>query len=308
MPSRASAWAVVTVYRPDSTPPLLAQLAPQVDGIVVVDDGSGPDVEDVLQAVRRLGHDVLALTENSGIGAALNAGIRRAREAGADLIVTFDQDSEVSSTYVEELMTAHDAATAASFAAGPVVPEYFADVSQAEASDASSPVLASHAIQSGMLIPVNVLDRVGMMDEHLFIDLVDTDFELRCAAAGLPCIVSRGSRLEHRLGARYRLRGPLGALLPAVTLSTPFRYYYRARNRIIIDRRHRRFRSRLIREGLADRIYFLVALALAKPRRPMWVLLRRGTQDGRAGRGGRMPADLAAQAAAITWRAERQPE
>ncbi|OAN41278.1 glycosyltransferase [Microbacterium sp. H83] len=305
---RPAIWAVITVFHPDGVPPLLARLAPQVDRIVVVDDGSGPASADVLDRIRTLEHEVIALPENSGIGTALNVGMRHARASGAEMILTFDQDSEVSSTYVAELVSAHRAAAAEGFPAGPVVPEYFADVAQASASGGSSTLLASHAIQSGMLIPVHVLDVVGDMDEDLFIDLVDTDFELRCREAGVPCIVSRGSRLEHSLGARYRVRGPLGAVLPALTLSTPFRYYYRARNRVIVNRRHRHARARLIREGVADRVYFLIALALAEPRRTMWAILRRGAQDGRAGRDGRMPADLAARAAAVTWRAERQPE
>ncbi|WP_120493203.1 glycosyltransferase [Microbacterium phyllosphaerae] len=303
-----SIWAVVTVFRPSGVPPLLAQLRTQVDGVIVVDDGSGPGFDAVLDSIESSGVVVLRLERNSGIGSALNRGMRHARQAGASWIVTFDQDSSIAHDFVDALLSASDAAAAEDVSAGPVVPEYFASVRQAGRREGASTVLAAHAIQSGMLIPVSVLDRVGDMDEGLFIDLVDTDFELRCADAGLPCIVAQGLALEHHLGARYRVRGPLGRVLPVLTLSTPFRYYYRARNRIIIERRHRGHGPRLRGEGIADRIYFVIAIALASPRSTMRRLIRDGRRDGRGEMTGPMSPELAAAAASVRWRAERLPD
>lgn len=305
-PRRAgSTWAVVTVFRPSEVPPLLAQLRAQVDGVIVVDDGSGPGADSVLDAIERTDVVMLRLESNSGIGAALNRGIRHARHVGASSIVTFDQDSSVGPDFVDTLRSASDASEADGISTGPVVPEYFASVRQAGRREGPSTVLAAHAIQSGMLIPVAVLDRVGDMDEGLFIDLVDTDFELRCADAGLPCIVAEGLTLEHHLGARYRVRGLLGRVLPALTLSTPFRYYYRARNRIIIERRHSRHRRRLRVEGIADRIYFVIAIAIASPRSTMLRLISDGRRDGRCEATGPISPELAAAAEAVRWRAER---
>lgn len=296
-------WAVVTVHRPSQVPPLLAQLAPQVTGIVVVDDGSGPEFDAIRADIASTGARVIALESNSGIGAALNHGIRCALDAGASAVVTFDQDSTISSGFVAALIAAHDHARENGVPAGPVVPEFFADVSQAGPPTAHGVVSAAHAIQSGMYLPAEVIGRVGLMDESLFIDLVDTDFELRCLDAVLPCIVAPGLRLPHRLGARYRIPGPLGALLPTLTLSTPFRYYYRARNRIVVGRRHPRHRARLRRDARADYAYFLIAWMLARPRSTMRKLLVAGFRDGRAERLGRMSPELAADSARVAWRA-----
>lgn len=295
-------WGVITVYRPAQVPPLLAQLSPQVAGIVVVDDGSGDDFASVREDAAGAGAVVIALESNAGIAAALNHGIRRALDAGASAVVTFDQDSSIAPGFVAALQKASAHASAAGVPSGPVVPEYFAEVSQAGATAPHDVVHAAHAIQSGMYLPADVLHRVGMMDESLFIDLVDTDFEIRCADAGMPCIVAPGLRLPHRLGARYRFPGPLGAVLPVLTLSTPFRYYYRARNRIVLMRRHPRHRARLRRDALADYVYFALAWMLARPRGAMRRVLAAGFRDGRAGRGGRISSALAAEAARITWR------
>ncbi len=301
-------WGVVTVFRPTEIPPILGQLTPQVAGVIVVDDGSGPDHDEILAAIERAGVVMLRLPDNVGIGAALNSGIRHARDRGASAVVTFDQDSTVDDDFIARLSTAAATAAAEGVDAGPVVPEYFSSIRQSGQRIGSSTVRAAHAIQSGMLIPVSVLARVGDMDEGLFIDLVDTDFELRCADDGIPCIVAPGLVLEHRLGARYRVRGPLGRVLPSLTLSTPFRYYYRARNRLVIEHRHRGHARRLRGEGLADRVYFLIAIALASPRSTMRRLIREGVRDGRRGATGPMPSLLASEAAAVKWRAERLPD
>lgn len=299
--------AVVTMFRPAEIPPLLESIAPQVDGIIVVDDGSGPRFARVRDRVRTSGATLVELEHNAGIAAALNVGIERARELGADAVITFDQDSTVDPDFVAMLLDAHENAKARG-PVGPVVPAYFGDIFQGGLMTDAGVQLAAHAIQSGMLVPIEVLDVVGDMDEELFIDLVDTDFELRCADAGLACIIAPELRLRHRLGARYRMRGPLGRLLPPLMLSTPFRYYYRSRNRVIINRRYPGHRRRLFVDGLADRAYFLIAVLLARPRRAMLRLLREGRRAGRADSGGPMPEPLQSMASEITWRAERLPD
>lgn len=297
--------AVVTVFRPESAPDLLLPLSRQVDAIVVVDDGSGPEYTAVRDLIRATGIEVVEIESNAGIAVALNSGIARARELGADAVVTFDQDSTVEYGFVDALLDAQSRARALGIPAGLVVPEFFGTVSQAGKEVAPGVTMAAHAIQSGMLISIDLLNAVGDMDADLFIDLVDTDFELRCDDAGLPCIVAEGLRLPHRLGARYRFPRPWGQTLPVLMLSTPFRYYYRARNRVIVNRRHRAHASRLRAEGLADSVYFVLAILLARPRSAMLRLIREGFRAGRAGVGGRMPEDLGALASTISWRAER---
>jgi rhamnosyltransferase len=307
-PNGGGVWGVVTVYRPDEVPPLLADLAPQVSGIVVVDDGSGSDFDSIRAEIASTGVVLLESESNSGIGAALNRGIRYALDNGARAIVTFDQDSTVDPRFVSSLKAAREHASASGVPAGPVVPEFFADVPQSCSTTRDGVVFAAHAIQSGMYLPSEVIERVGFMDEDLFIDLVDTDFEIRCLDAALPCIIAPELRLPHRLGARYRFPGPLGAVLPVLTLSTPFRYYYRARNRIVLARRHPRHRARLRRDALADYAYFVLAWMLARPHSSMRTLLAAGFRDGRAERLGRMSPALSAEAAGITWRAQRLPD
>ncbi|MEV8369425.1 glycosyltransferase [Microbacterium sp. NPDC064584] len=304
-------WAVVTAYRPGpSLAGEVASILRQVDGVMLVDDGSGPEFDSTLKAAESRGVTVIRLRENSGIAVALNAGIRAALETGADRVVTLDQDSRIGLGFVEALVDAHDHAQRSGLRVGPVVPEYFAEVRQAHGDSEDGVLRARRVIQSGMLLGRDLLSHVGLMLEPLFIDLVDTEYELRCSSAGFVAVAAPGLVLEHRLGVGYRRRGPALPGIPRVMmLSTPFRYYYRARNRVLVNRLHaRRHRGRILRDTVADAVYFTVVCAMARPRKAMWSLLKAGWHDGRTGRGGRMAPRVAAVADSVRWAADRIAE
>jgi rhamnosyltransferase len=150
---------------------------------------------------------------------------------------------------------------------------------------------------------------VGLMREDFFIDLVDTEFELRCAAAARPTIAAAGLRLAHSLGRQYERRMfgrvvRLPGIPPVVTLSTPFRYYYRVRNRLVVNRTFWRSQfSWVARDTLLEVVHYANAWVLARPRRALWSLYAAAVRDARRHRMGRMPADLVEVASTISWAA-----
>lgn len=304
MTSLNSVWGVITAFHPDDLGPAVTRLISQTTGVVVVDDGSGAGAEQQLSVARAAGAEVVALPHNVGIAAALNVGVRHALALGADAVVTFDQDSSVPSDFVKRLRELHDEVSQTVQAPVVVVPQYFASVDQTVHRGRGAPLSARNAIQSGMLIPHDVVEKVGFFREELFIDLVDTEYALRCEVAGVFAYGVPGLRLEHHLGGRYRPRGALLHRVGVVTLSSPFRYYYRVRNRTLIEKDYlRHFPARLLRDGIIDRLHFAFALLLSRPRRTMWRVLRTGARDGRRGVGGRIPPAEAALARTISWRA-----
>ncbi|MGN7189006.1 glycosyltransferase [Microbacterium enclense] len=299
----------MTSFRPDPTiRDVVAVLRHQVDTLVVVDDGSGDGYTTVLDDLRDAGALVIARESNDGIAAALNDGMRRAFDTGAESVVTFDQDSVPSGDFVARLLEAREHAEAAGIAVGPVVPEFFAGVSQVRERRGAI-MLSRHAIQSGMLVSAETWRRVGALRDGLFIDLVDTEFEMRCARGGLATVAAPGLRMGHSLGRQYerRMLGRrvlLPGIPPVVTLSSPFRYYYRVRNRIIVNRLHgRHLPSWAARDTLLEILHFANALVLARPRRALWRVYRTAVSDARRGVMGRMDAGTAATAAMITWSA-----
>lgn len=304
-------WAVFSAYRPDAgLIDAVASVQPQVAGVVVVDDGSGSDATETLDALRSRGVRVEVRGANQGIAVALNSGIAQAMDAGARRVVTFDQDSLVPDGFVAALCAAADRAAASGARVGAVVPEHFAQVRQARGGPGRAEYSdASEVIQSGMLIPADVIRAVGALREDFFIDLVDTEYEMRLRRAGYRVIAARGVRLEHALGTRYRreLFGrPVHVLgvPPALTLSTPFRYFYRVRNRCVLAREY--FRSApgtVLRAVLLDVIHFVDVLRVSRPRRAMWRIQRAGLHAAWRRRMGPMPSGLRPIAAEIRWSA-----
>jgi len=311
--SAPSVWAVVSTFRPgEQAERAVASVRPQVDGVVVVDDGSGPTAVPVLDRLAHLGAEVVAVPTNRGIAAALNHGVDVARSHGATHVVTLDQDSVVPDGFVAAL--AEGAARAAGGAIGALVPEFFAAVRQARGPMRDGISDAANVIQSGMLVPLSTFDAVGGLREDFFIDLVDTEFELRLRAAGYRVAAVEGLRLGHALGAKYerlifgrpvRLPG----IPPEVTLSTPFRYFYRVRNRLVLNREHfGTAPAQILRDTVLDMIHFANALLVAKPRWALWRVYRAAVVAAVRRRMGRMPAALAPIAATVRWNAPLRPE
>lgn len=296
--------AVISAYRPSSSMlPAVAALIDDCD-VLIVDDGSGDAYAEVFAEAERAGAEVVALETNSGIAHALNVGIRRAAAQDRPGVVTFDQDSSAPAGLVASLRAVAERGDGEH--PGIAVPEFFAEVRQTSARGV--PYRARRVIQSGMYIPTEVVRAVGALDESLFIDLVDTEYELRCLSAGVEIWAVPGARLGHALGRTVRLH-PLAPLpWPRVTtmVSTPFRYYYRVRNRIVLSRRYlRRYPGRMLREAVVEIVYIAVVVLSARPRRTMWALIRSGIADAVAGRVGIIPPALAAASSAIRWSESR---
>ena len=305
-----SVWAIISTFRPDED--LLSafdSIANQVAGVVVVDDASGADSSAILSALAERGAVVESFTENSGIAAALNRGYELALQHGASKILSFDQDSHIDGDYARNILAAYDAATAQGHRVGLVVPEHFADVRQAYAETADGTLLAKNIIQSGMLVDAEVLRALGPLRDDFFIDLVDTEFELRARSRGYLTIAAPGIALAHQLGRQYArllLGRPvrLPGLPPVTTFSTPFRYFYRMRNRIILNRLYLRSApGQILRDTVIDLLHFVNALLVARPRGAFARVLRAGVNAGFNRRMGRMPSAVAELAARVTWNA-----
>lgn len=265
--------------------------------VVVVDDGSTLATT-VLDDIEDTGAKLLRQPLNMGIAAALNTGLRYAFSNGAGYAVTFDQDSVPGTETIEELRQTFDQVSTRGNLV--VVPEQFAGVRQAVSDRPFSD--ARRVIQSGMMLDADTFKNVGAFEEALFIDLVDTEFELRVIASG-GRIVAAPTRIDHELGRTVRLR-PFGLLPITITTmaSTPFRYYYRARNRMLLTRKY--FGDapvRILGDLFTDLAYFGLMVAAARPRRAMCAILWAGFRDAFRGRTGRIPDETYAKATGLTW-------
>jgi rhamnosyltransferase len=296
MPSVA---AVVSLFNPDDGVLANAKaLLGQADTVVVVDDGSPEDPSEVLARLAALGCVVERLGSNSGIAAALNAGIGRALQdlAKPDYILTMDQDSLLDDGYIDSLIAAAEAAEAAGVPVAMVGPGTVLGLPVRRSGRLNGIQLGGEPIQSGLLVPVSVLEQLGLFQDSLFIDGVDSEFYLRCTAAGLRTIIAPEAALQHSLGSPA-VANVLGRELSVggqpirVRTAAVWRYYYLFRNRILLARQYgRRFPLWTLKGFLADYRHLAIVTVLAPGRRARLVNAVHGVGDGVRGRSGRRPS------------------
>lgn len=295
MPSTA---AVVSLFNPTgSVLANTAALLSQVDSVVVVDDGSPQDPAGVLADLAAQGCTVVRLPRNSGIAAALNAGISRALSAGQkpDYVLTMDQDSLLDPGYVDALLSAAAAAGQAGIATAMVAPASVRGLPVRRGPVLNGIQLGGEPIQSGLLIPVPVLERLGLFQDTLFIDGVDSEFFLRCEAQGLRTVIAPEAALDHSLGSQsaasvFGKEVSAGGRTLTIRTAADWRYYYLFRNRLLLARQYaRRFPLWTAKGFLADYRHLAIVTLLAPGRRVRLANALQGIADGVRGISGPRP-------------------
>lgn len=292
--------AIVVTYHPD-----LALLGKLVDIVstqsaqVVVVDNSGPNP--VVASALPASAVFIPGERNIGLAAAQNRGIAWAREHGYDHILLLDQDSTPAPGMVGRLVEGL-ARLRAEHQVAAVGPRFhdlresrFAPfvrirfpVNQRLWCDGEQAVRCDFLIASGMLIPMEVLDTIGPMDEGLFIDNVDLEWGFRAQAKGYALFGLCGATMHHRLGDA---RKPLPLRLGSVVVHGPQRLYFIMRNRVLLYRMRHVPRIWVAQD--LPRLFAKLFLfgVLIGPRPAHWRCMLRGLWDGVRGRSGPCPAD-----------------
>lgn len=296
MVTTANITAIFSVYNPAPTLTANVQaIASQVDKVIIVDDGSSEDIRTILEQLRSLGCQVLSMDRNSGIAAALNTGIRQALANDTevpDFILTMDQDSTTEGKYVASLVAAFENARSVGVNVGMVAPGYVEGLPGRSDGSRGTVVFGDEPIQSGLLVPVSVLNDLGLLMSELFIDGVDSEFYLRARAAGRKVILAPEARLSHSLGTltpatifgkSLSFRGTPVTVRTAATM----RYYYIYRNRLILAAKYWRSAPWWVVRGMVLDLRHLVLVTILAPGR--MARLREagaGMTDGLRGRTG----------------------
>lgn len=229
-----SVCGVIVTYEPDASrlAEAVARTRDQVDALVIVDNGSSGSVPDGVEVIRP--------GSNIGLAAAQNLGIAWARGHAHTHVLLLDQDSWPEPGMVPTLVASSADRIAAvgprhrdprTGAYAPFIRVRFPLSRKIDLE--SGTVRTDFLISSGSLIPLNVLDDVGEMDERLFIDNVDLDWCFRAADRGLELVGVAEARMDHQIGDRRSL--VLG--VAKVAHHPPVRLYFIMRNRVALYRR-----------------------------------------------------------------------
>lgn len=242
----------------------------QVGHVHIVDNSSGPGSVALLEDYSNQPKvSVNWLTENKGVGYALNLGVLHARELGYQWLLTMDQDSICDDVMVKTLVKAV-AEDPAMVCLAPQYSEFSIDPTEGVR-------LVGYAITSGNLVRIDVFDKIGLYNEDLFIDGVDFDFSLRVRNAGLNIHMVGAARMQHELGDKACTFPLLGRFH---TFHSPLRRYYIFRNYLyLVNGYGGRFPKFVLKMTVSHIIYIFTILLFGEQRLKSMFYISHGILD-----------------------------
>ena len=281
--------AVIVTYHPaKGVIENIGRVRAQVEGMVVVDNGSGAsEISELREASQELAFRLIENGENCGLAEALNQGVRCARSEGYPWVVLFDQDSCVTEGFIAGMFAAWeshpDRERIASVHPKYLDPETGHEPLVRRASD-GGPVIS---ITSGALMPAWIFDKIGWFASEYFIDCVDFEYCFRIRSAGYLVADSREAVLLHAAGQASTRIGFLGFSFRP-THHSAVRRYYMSRNRLAVVRKYFRIFPGWIAQFIYDCSRETIKCFVGerdRPRKFRSFLL--GTWDGLTGRMGK---------------------
>ncbi len=245
--------AVVVLFFPDIelVKRLLNGLTSEVQKVYIIDNTLDESLDCLSQDwFLAHGYDVVyrSLGDNYGIAKAQNVGIELAIKNGCDHIVFFDQDSAISKGVINTLLLTERAFLSQSVNVASVGPTFidektghYCNVFKRDrffsrkvkvTPEHKEPIHADFLISSGSLMRVEVLKKVGLMREDLFIDWVDLEWGLRANRLGFVHFMVPAAIMFHRVGDRFLQFGKY-----RFNVHNDIRKYYIVRNtaHLLID-------------------------------------------------------------------------
>ncbi|MDM7943740.1 MAG: glycosyltransferase [Hydrogenophaga sp.] len=277
--------AVVTTFHGgDGLRSHLERIADQVEVVIIVDDSGDPLRNDAITFTGMEKTIVLRNEDNLGIAAALNRGIARAGAMGCDWIITLDDDTLVSRTYLDDVFSFVQ--TGAQPTAGLIACSREGSVPSSQGDPAGYKIKRT-LITSGCVFEFRTFQEIGGFDEDLFIDLVDFDFCTKLRQSGRTLVLLNKTGMAHRVGNARKVC-LLGVAI-VIYNHAPFRLHYQVRNVFLFARKHLAFDPVLSLYLLLDAIRLpLKALLFEPQKRARLFYVCTGLQDGLLGRGGRL--------------------
>lgn len=194
--------AVVVTHHPDGNMlENMGRILGQVDGLVVVDNGSSPEEVRLLRTAReRFDFYLIENQVNLGIAEALNQGVLWAKASGYSWVILFDQDSKVTDSFIDQMFHTWEShpklERVCSIHPRYVDPDTGVESTVERAADGGP----TKSLTSGAMLPTWVFDTLGLFASEYFIDFVDWEYCFRIRSAGYLVIDSREATLLHAPG------------------------------------------------------------------------------------------------------------
>lgn len=283
MHNSMTVFSIIVTYNPNLSQlkKCISSLVPQVEKIIIVKNS--PELLDFAELSEK-NIIQIQLDRNFGIAYAQNRGIEKAIELGAEWILLSDQDTVFPELYISRFSEKIKAFGTETI----YVPVFFNEtkkqiepvsvtMSECICPEGNSPVPLIHGISSGTVFHKDVFEKIGGMDEKLFIDYVDFEWCWRARFHGIRTLCFPDIVVRHQLGdscAAFFGR--------KITVRSDFRYYYMLRNGMYLGR-NCSFISQEERKTLLKRtrLFALGIIAIAQKKIAAARLVKRAFSDAR---------------------------
>lgn len=231
----------------------------QVEKVVIVDNGSDEETIGVLNDIEKENDDVIVIynKDNLGIATALNQGIKYAIENNYQWILTMDNDSESTKNMVQVMMKVYESLELEDKeSVVSIFPSYiekgygqYENIKYSDLTNLKYEFIEAE-ITSGNLVKTKVFKELGLLEDKLFIDLVDVEICLRILKNKFKMIKCEGGILLHSLGNSTKRRVLTKEV--AVTNHSTLRRYYITRNRFEIWKMYKELDCKYLKNSKKD--------------------------------------------------------
>lgn len=227
----------------------------------------------------------IPLLLNRGIAYAQNIGIEHAIKRGATHLLFFDQDSDVDICYPEQILESYLLLAQKEYNLAVLGPLFIDSRTNAPYihvnCEGERYVQVRELISSGLIISTEVISKIGLLDDGLFIDYVDFEWCWRASSFGYISVIDTQMKIVHSVG--YDFKQILGLKF---YLSSPIRYYYQYRNFLVLLKRNYVPRLWKFKQVVRKMIDVFIVPALAKETKSTYYYIFRGIKDGIIGKKG----------------------
>lgn len=226
---------VVVTFFPDADfEKKFSLICQEIKNVVVVDNSAAGDVHTRLEEIVKTHNAALIKnTRNLGIGEALNQGIGHSKQTGAEWLFCFDQDSQIRPGFFDIMRRAVSFQTNRYFLLGCNYIDTKNDrprIPLCKQGSPCEPVELKTVITSGMLIPIPLVELIGVFRADYFIDSVDHEYCLRARKNKYPVLITREVGMSHLIGANEPGSNRFTSLVPR---HNSMRKYYMTRNALL---------------------------------------------------------------------------
>lgn len=296
--------AIIIAYNPEFFifKNLLLATTHQVSKIFVIDNSASDNLYDWLKENSFQNVEYFSIRKNIGIGAAQNVGIKEAMRMDATHVLLLDHDSIPDPNMVSALVTAERELIQAGKNVAAVGPRYklhgtnlfsffvrfgffrFKKIFCTD-EDCREYIPADFLISSGCLISLRVISDIGLLDESLFIDHVDTEWFLRAKSKGYSSFGICNAIMNHNLGD-YLFSFWFGKKR-TLPIHSPLRHYYIFRNSILLYKRPYASKKWIVNDAIRLCLMLVTFSIFIPPRVNFFLMMTKGLYDGFKGRSGK---------------------